>query len=36
MSGLLVGNTEPGGSKLKIGKGFLTPNFGVGPNVPLE
>ena len=28
----VVGYTEPGGSKLKKGKGFLEPNFGEGPN----
>ena len=29
------GNTElVGGGKLKKGKGFLKPNFGVGPNQP--
>ena len=31
MSRLVVGYTEPGGGKLKKGKGFLKPNFGVGP-----
>ena len=35
---LLVGYTELGGGKLKKGKGFLEPNFGVGSNtaVPLS
>ena len=33
MPRLLVGNTELSGSKLKKGKGFLKPNFGVGPNL---
>ena len=28
MPRLLVGNTEPGGGKLKKGNGFLKPNFG--------
>ena len=27
-----VGNTERRGSKLKMGNGFLKPNFGVGSN----
>ena len=29
----VVGNTEPGGGKLKKGKGFLKPNFGVLPKL---
>ena len=33
MPRLLVDYTEPGGGKLKKGKGFLKPNFGVGPNM---
>jgi len=32
MPRLLVGYTELDGSKLKKGRGFLKPNFGVGPN----
>jgi transposase-like protein len=32
MPRLVVGNTELDGSKLKKGKGFLKPNFGVGSN----
>ncbi len=32
MPKLLVGYTELVGSKLKEGKGFSKPNFGVGPN----
>jgi hypothetical protein len=32
MPEFVVGNTEPGCSKLKKGKGFLKPNFGLGPN----
>ena len=31
MLSLVVGYTEPGGSKWKKGNGFLRPNFGVGP-----
>ena len=33
MPRLLVDYTEIGGSKLKKGNGFLTPNFGVGPKL---
>ena len=33
MPRLLVDYTELGGSKSKKGKGFLKPNFGVGPNL---
>jgi len=33
MPRLVVGDTEWAGSKLKKGKGFLKPNFGVGPNL---
>ena len=32
MPRLVVDYTELAGSKLKKGKGFLEPNFGVGPN----
>ena len=32
MPRLVVGYTELGGSKWKNWKGFLKPNFGVGPN----
>ena len=32
MPSLVVDNTELDGCKLKKGKGFLKPNFGVGPN----
>jgi hypothetical protein len=28
----VVGNTDPGCGKLKNWKGFLKPNFGLGPN----
>ena len=35
MPRMLVGYTEPGGGKLKKGKGFLKPNFGVGPKPPV-
>ena len=36
MPRLVVGYTEHSGSKLKIGKGFLQPNFWVGPNWTLK
>ena len=32
MPSLVVDNTELGGGKWKKGKGFLKPNFGLGPN----
>jgi hypothetical protein len=32
----VVGFTELGGSKLKRGKGFLKPNFELGPNEFLQ
>jgi hypothetical protein len=32
MPRLVVGDTEPGCSKLKKWKGFSRPNFGLGPN----
>jgi hypothetical protein len=32
MPEFVVGNTEPGCSKLKRGKGFSKPNFELGPN----
>ena len=32
MPKLVVGNTELGGGKLKKAKGFLKPNFELGPN----
>ena len=32
MPSLVVGDTETVCSKLKCWKGFLKPNFGVGPN----
>ena len=35
MPKLVVGYAELGNGKLKKGKGFLQPNFGVGPN-PFE
>ena len=33
MPRLVVGNAELGDGKWKKGKGFLKPNFGVGPNL---
>ena len=33
MPSLAGGNTELGGSKLKNGKGFLKPNFELGPSL---
>ena len=36
MPELVVGYTDLDGGKLKIGNGFLEPNFGVGPNWVLE
>jgi hypothetical protein len=33
MPEFVVGNTELAGSKLKRGKGFLEPNFELGPNL---
>ena len=33
MPNLVVDYTELGGGKLKKGKGFLKPNFGVRPNL---
>ena len=35
MPELVVGYTEYSGSKLKKGKGFLKPNFGVGPKASM-
>ena len=35
MPKLVEGYTEPGCSKLKTGKGFLKPNFGLGLNLEL-
>ena len=35
MPRLVVGYTELGGGKWKKGKGFLKPNFGVGPKQKL-
>ncbi len=32
MPSRVVGNTERAGGKLKKGKGFLKPNFELGPN----
>jgi hypothetical protein len=36
MPKLVVGYTELGGSKLKKSKGFLEPNFGLGPKPELS
>ena len=36
MPRLVVAYTEPGCSKLKKGKGFLKPNFGLGPNLNIQ
>jgi hypothetical protein len=33
MPSLVVGNTEPGGGKLKRGNEYLEPNFGLGPKL---
>jgi hypothetical protein len=36
MPRLVVGNAELGGGKWENWKGFLEPNFGLGPNPPVS